>query len=81
MKLTHDWRVILRHAWSVRLMIVAAILSGLEVALPLVGPWLSIHPGIFAGLSAITVSAAFVARFTAQRTIKPEPEDKDDEHA
>lgn len=38
-----DWKSILRHAWSVRLMILAALLSGLEVALPLVNGLLPIR--------------------------------------
>lgn len=67
---TPDWKTILRHAWSVRLMILAALLSGLEVALPLVNGLLPIRPGIFALLSGLVVAGAFVARFVVQKKIR-----------
>lgn len=67
MKLARRWKKILKHAWSARLMVLAALLSGVEVALPLIGGLLSIPAGIFAALSGLTVAAAFVARFVAQK--------------
>lgn len=69
MKIAPNWRDLLRRAWSIRLMIFAGILSGLEVALPLLDGFLPIHPGVFASLSALTVAAAFVARLIAQKGI------------
>lgn len=60
MKPVHNWRAVLRKAWSVRLMILAALLSGGEVVLPFFQDW--IPAGVFAGLSGLTVAAAFVAR-------------------
>lgn len=65
MKLIHNWRELLRRAWSLRLMFLAAILSGVEVALPFFAE--SVPRGTFALLSAVTVAAAFVARLVAQR--------------
>jgi len=35
MKLVANWRAVLRRAWSVRLMLAAGLLSGAEIALPL----------------------------------------------
>jgi hypothetical protein len=67
MKMVDDWRTILRKAWSVRLMILAGLLSGVEVVLPLLTDWFA--PGIFAALSGLTVMFAFVARLIAQRNI------------
>lgn len=75
MKLVARWREVLRYAWSVRLMIIAAILSGVEVALPLLDGSLPIPPGVFAGLSGLTVAAAFVARLVAQKGISDEEQD------
>ena len=48
-------------------MLLAAVLSGLEVILPL----FSFHmpPGVFAALSFFTVAAAFVARLIAQKDL------------
>lgn len=48
-------------------MLLAGLLSGVEVALPFMGDL--IPPGVFATLSALTVSAAFVARLLAQRNM------------
>ncbi|WP_297842959.1 hypothetical protein [uncultured Roseibium sp.] len=67
MKLVSDWRRVLKKAWSVRLMLLAALLSGAEVVLPFLGDFIA--PGLLAALSALTVSAAFVARFLAQRNM------------
>lgn len=67
MNLVANWRAVLRRAWSARLMLLAAVLSGVEVALPLLGGVLPIPPGLFAALTCVTVAAAFVARFIAQK--------------
>lgn len=69
MKLVDDWRAVVRRAWSIRLMIVAGVLSGLEVVLPLIDGWVPLDRGVFAALSGITVAAAFVARLVAQKDI------------
>lgn len=71
MRLAPNWREVLRYAWSIRLMLLAAALSALEVALPFIGA-LPIPTGIFAALSALTTAAAFVARLIAQAPISGE---------
>lgn len=65
--LHEDWKLILRHAWSVRLIVLAALLSGAEVLLPIIQPYLPVPPGVFAGLSFMATVAAFSARFMAQK--------------
>lgn len=35
MRLIHNWKAVLRYAWSIRFLVLAAVLSGVEVALPL----------------------------------------------
>lgn len=73
MELVPHWRRVLKHAWSIRLMLLAGLLSGLEVALPLIDGLFDIPQGVFAALSGLTVAAAFVARIVAQpATIPPE---------
>lgn len=65
--LHHDWKHILLHAWSVRLIILAAVLSAVEVALPLIQPYVNINP-IYVGVAAGLASAgAFFARIFAQK--------------
>jgi hypothetical protein len=68
--LINDWRRVLRRAWSVRLMVAAAVLSAAEVALPFMGG--VIPPGILAALSALATAGAFVARIYAQRDFEDE---------
>lgn len=64
MKLVDDWHVIIKKAWSIRLMIMAAILSGLEFIIPLVTP--ATPSGWFAAGAFVISIAAFIARFIAQ---------------
>ena len=65
-----DWRWVLRKAWSVRLMFLAAILSGLEWLLPMLGDF--IPKGWFGFLGFIVTVAACAARFLAQRSVEDE---------
>lgn len=65
MNLHPDWKHILRRAWSVRLMVLAGLLSAVEVALPFFEN--SIPRGLFAAVSGLVVGAAFVARLIAQK--------------
>ena len=69
MKLVANWRAVLRRAWSIRLLILAGVLSGLEVALPLIDGVLPIPTGSFAVLSFLATAGAFVARLVAQSSI------------
>ncbi|WP_128292021.1 hypothetical protein [Afifella aestuarii] len=69
MNLVWNWRRVLRHAWSLRLIALAALLSGLEVALPYADDLLPIPPGLFALLSLLTTGGAFAARLIAQRSV------------
>lgn len=64
---TKNWRRVLKRAWSVRLMLIAGVLSGLEVALPLLGGLFAVPPGVFGALTFFTVAGAFVARFLVQK--------------
>jgi hypothetical protein len=68
MKILDDWKTILKKAWSIRLMLMAGILSGIEVVLPL---FIDTFPrGVFAILSILFTGAAFVARIMAQKVFR-----------
>lgn len=67
MKFYDNWKEILRRSWSLRFIILAGILSGLEVILPFFSE--DIPRNIFAALSFVAVAAAFIARLVAQRGI------------
>jgi GH24 family phage-related lysozyme (muramidase) len=68
MRLLPDWRAVLTRAWSIRLILLAAVLSGLEVALPLL-PW-AVHPGVFAALAGAVSATALLARLLVQRDLR-----------
>ena len=65
MQFKKDSKAIAKRAWSIRLMIVAAIMSGAEIVLPFFSE--VIPRNLFAALSFVAVSGAFVARFIVQR--------------
>lgn len=67
--LLQNWRDVLKKAWSVRLIVLAAALSGLEAACALGGDLLPIPRGSFALLSGVVGCAAFAARLLAQRNL------------
>jgi hypothetical protein len=64
MELLPDWKKIARRAWSFRLTIIAALLSGAEVVLPL---FIDVLPrNLFASLSFVAVVGAALARVVSQ---------------
>jgi hypothetical protein len=65
MKLVDEWKQVVRRAWSMRLMVLAAILSGAEIVIPMYAD--SLPRGLFAVLSMVSVTGAFVARILAQK--------------
>lgn len=64
-----EWRRILKHAWSVRLMVLSAVLSGLATALQF-GGFLPIPPAALFILILVVNIAAIIARFIAQKQFK-----------
>ncbi len=70
MLLVPNWRSVVRRAWSVKLMLLAAVLSGAEVAMPLLEHWPQVPTGLLALLSALTTTAAFIARITLQQNLR-----------
>jgi len=67
MRLYDNWKEIVRRSWSLRFIILAGVLSGLEMILPFYSD--EIPRNLFAVLSFVAVSAAFVARLVAQKDI------------
>lgn len=65
MRLDQQWKLIVRKAWSIRLAIIAALLSGLEVVVPMFGD--VIPRNTFAALSFVVAVSAAVARVVAQK--------------
>jgi hypothetical protein len=69
-RLIDDWHWVAKKAWSVRLIALAALLSGAEVAIQ-VAIAFEIKPpvpaGVFAALAGLVTVAAAFARFCAQQ--------------
>lgn len=68
MQLVENWRTVLAKAWSVRLIVLAVILSGIEAMMPLLQPLAdaTMPKGLFAALSGLASAAALAARIVAQ---------------
>lgn len=72
-KLVPNAAAIVRFGWNFRLAILAAFLSGCEVALPYIDQMIAIPRGVFAGLSLVTTMAAAVARIVVQQKLTTPP--------
>lgn len=68
MQLGSQWKNVVRKAWSIRFMLLAGLLSGVEVVFPLFVD--SFPRGLFAALSILFTGAAFVARIVVQKEVK-----------
>lgn len=68
MKMLPNWKRIIRKAWSVRLMLLAGLLSGCEAVLPLFSD--ALPRGVFSGLTIVIITAALVARVVAQSGVR-----------
>lgn len=65
------WRTLI-HAWSIRLVLLAAVLSGIEFILPIFMNNPPIPRGCFAAFSFIVSIAACYARLVAQEKVNHE---------
>ena len=77
MTLLPDWQQIIKKAWSVKFMVLAALLSGCEAAVSILQPAIaeSLPPGVFASLAGLVTAGALVARVLAQTEATPEVAD------
>lgn len=66
-RLIPKWRLMLRYAWSVRLIFVAGILAGAQAVLPFLTE--IIPPRILAVLTFVIVMGALVSQFIVQQKI------------
>jgi hypothetical protein len=69
MSAVSNWREVLRYAWSLRLIVLAGLLSGIELAISLFIENPPIPRGLFALFAVVVSIAAAVARFVAQRKV------------
>jgi len=65
-----NWRTILRKAWSVKFMVLAALLTGCEAVITVTGvEWIPLPAAGRLALLFVVIAAAFVARLVAQRDV------------
>lgn len=64
-----NWRRVLRYAWSIKLIVLGGVLSGAEVALPLIREIVDVPRGLFAAASFAATAGAFIARLVAQQSV------------
>jgi hypothetical protein len=69
MRLVENWDQIIKSAWSVKFTAIAALLSGLEVAVQIIKPEGIPNP-LFAVLAGLVSMAVIPARILAQREVK-----------
>lgn len=67
MQLIPDVFWVLRKAWSIKLILIAGLLTGLETILPFLPELLGLSPRAYAGFTFIITMFALVARVTAQK--------------
>ena len=67
MKLHREWKTIAKKAWSMRLMAIATVLSGVEVILPLFSD--AFPRWIFASASMAVTMGAMVSRIVSQNNL------------
>jgi len=69
MRLLNDWKEILFRAWSVRFLLLAALVQSAQVSLPLVNAAWNLPPKLYAILTLIFTALAIVARFIPQKSL------------
>lgn len=71
MKPVEGWQAVLRHAWSIRLMLILAVLSGAEVIMSLIdAETLGWPRWLFAAVAGVISSLAVVARIMSQKAFR-----------
>lgn len=64
-----DWRAVLRHAWSVRFILGAALLDAVSVALNMDPSLLPVPAGDMALIAGVADGAALLVRLLAQKEL------------
>ncbi len=69
MKIVTNWLPLLKHAWSIRFIILAGVLTGLEALIPDLPSFLNLTDRQFSAINFAVVTGAFVARLVAQKKV------------
>lgn len=71
--LIDNWKAVVTSAWSMRLMLVAVVLSGVEVMFPEFKDALGLDAATYAAVNGLIVAAAALSRILVQSNVTPEP--------
>lgn len=70
MTLYSNWKTIVRKAWSVRMMLIAGLLTGCEAVINAYGAdWLPVPTWARLLLILVVIGGAFISRITAQKAL------------
>lgn len=78
-RLVPNWLRVAQRSWSFRLGVIAALLSGCELLVPLLPTFIEIPPGIFAAASFFVGVAAPISRLIHQTSLSGDRNDQDAE--
>lgn len=67
-----NWKAVVTSAWSMRLMLVAVVLSGVEMMFPEFKDALGLDASTYAAINGLIVAAAALSRILVQNGITPE---------
>lgn len=70
MKISDDWKIVMKRAWSVRFMAMAAFFAGVNAAVPYLQGYLPVSERAFGTLTGLATAAALFSRFIAQRGVE-----------
>lgn len=75
MRLVANWRSVVVYGWNIRLIALAALLTGAETIVPDLPSYVSLTDRQFAVINFFVMAAAFVARLVAQKKVSENGED------
>ncbi|MFA9261800.1 MAG: hypothetical protein ACEQSB_00370 [Undibacterium sp.] len=70
MEAVKNWKSVLRYAWSVRLIVISGLLSGVEAILPYISGSPESSSSWVTVLTFVVTVSALIARFVAQPEVK-----------
>lgn len=75
MRLVTNWRSVIVYGWNIRLIALAALLTGAETIVPDLPSYISLTDRQYAVVNFMIVASAFVARLVAQKKVSENGED------
>ncbi|TGP22284.1 MULTISPECIES: hypothetical protein [unclassified Mesorhizobium] len=74
MRLVDNWRAVLKHAWTVRIAIFAALLNGIAVTVAIITGAMPFPPIWLAIVNGVLTAAVPIVRLIPQKPISGDPD-------